>query len=80
MTKKPPTKRSGMGGPRPGSGRKPLPAGEKLAHRVVAFFNAAEHAQLEALATERGVSLGAAVRAIVNRSLKRRGAGHEPAP
>jgi hypothetical protein len=68
------TKGSGRGGPRPGSGPKRKPAGEKLAHRVVAFFNREEFAYLKALAKEQGgVSLGAAARSIVRRSLKRRG-------
>jgi hypothetical protein len=60
----------GRGGPRPGSGRKPLPTGERLRNRVMFTLADAELKALERAAD--GEALSAFVRRVVLRYLTRR--------
>jgi hypothetical protein len=52
-------------------GRPPGPPGSARTHRVVVLLNDGEHAQLERLAADQGVTLGNAVYRIVSRALGR---------
>lgn len=67
-----PVKRTGRGGPRPGSGRPRGPESEVRRNRVQLMLNDAEYAQLEAIAKERRLPIGTVAYEIVYRSLQRR--------
>ena len=58
------------GGPRPGSGRRPLPPGEKLSERVTVNLTKREHAELIKAAGKE--SPGSFLRRLFNRYLARR--------
>lgn len=58
------------GGPRPGSGRKPLPSSEKLDQRVTVNLTSREHAELLEAAGEESPS--SFLRRLLNRYLARR--------
>jgi hypothetical protein len=62
--------KSGPGGPRPGSGRKPLPPGEKRGKRIMLNFTQNEYSALKRMAGKQRLSDFA--RSIVLRSLARR--------
>jgi hypothetical protein len=56
----------------PKMGRPPLPPGSARTRRVVLLLNDAEHAQLERIAADQGVPLGAALYRLVSRALRRK--------
>jgi hypothetical protein len=65
------TSRSGWGGVRQGSGRKPLPARERRKHRVTVFLTDSEFAALTRLAKEHNHSRGTVAYALVALGLSR---------
>ena len=62
--------KDGRGGPRPGSGRKPLPKGLRRDRKVMSTFTDAEHRELEEAAGDEPI--GTFVRRVVLRHLARR--------
>ena len=67
-----PVKKTGRGGPRPGSGRPRGPSGEVRRNRVVLMLTDSELAKLHRLAEERELPIGTAAYEIVERTLRRR--------
>jgi len=65
-------KRTGRGGPRPGSGRPRRPVAEVRRNRVVVMLTDAELATLHRLADEKGLPFGTVAYEIVARALARR--------
>jgi hypothetical protein len=65
-------KRTGRGGPRPGSGRPRGASGEVRRNRVVITLTDAELAKLHHWAEERDLPLGTVAYEIVGRALARR--------
>jgi hypothetical protein len=65
-------KRTGRGGPRPGSGRPRTPSGDLQRNRVVVLLADAEFEKLEQWADERKLPLGTMAREIIERALRRR--------
>ena len=62
--------KNGRGGPRPGSGRKPLPASQKQSRRAMVTFTRTEYREVLEAAGEKPV--GTFIRELVLRSLGRR--------
>ena len=65
-------RRTGRGGPRPGSGRPLGPSGELRRCKVAFMVTDDEFAKLKRLARERGLPVGTAAYEIVERALRRR--------
>lgn len=64
------SKKAGWGGPRPGSGRKPLPPGQRRSRRVMVNLTEDEARELEEAAGDAPVS--DYIRRLVLRHLRRR--------
>lgn len=65
-------KRTGRGGPRPGSGRPRSPEESVRKHRVTVMLTSDELDELQSLAEERELPLGTAAYELVARALARR--------
>ena len=65
-------KRTGQGGPRPGSGRPRGPVADVRRNRVVVMLTDAELAKLHRMAEERALPFGTVAYEIVARALARR--------
>lgn len=64
------SKRAGWGGPRPGSGRKPLPSGQRRSRRIMVNLTEEEAREVEEAAGDASVS--DYIRRLVLRHLARR--------
>jgi hypothetical protein len=65
-------RRTGRGGPRPGSGRPKGPEADLRRNKVAFMVTDAELAKLQRLASERVLPVGTVVYEIVERALRRR--------